>query len=141
MALFHLASTDGDYFALEGFFFGRIRDNDPALRGLLLIQPAHEDAVVQRSDLHNHFFDLSLTSIGWIAGISSARTRGLRLGLRAKTLLILFPRHLKIIRFLFLRIGFLSRPLLLLEFHSFRRSKFHFRIDLLGVNDESEIAE
>ena len=56
----HLAGTDGDYFALVRLFFSRIGDDDPALRGFFLFQPAYEDAVMQRSDIHSHFFDLHL---------------------------------------------------------------------------------
>src|SRR5437870_12215036 len=58
MALFHLAGSDGHYFALLRLFFSRIGDNDPAFRGFFLFQPAYEDAVMQRSDIHSHSFDL-----------------------------------------------------------------------------------
>src|SRR5438094_5847895 len=58
MALFHLAGSDGHYFALLRLFFSRIGDNDPAFRGFFLFQPAYQDAVMQRSDIHSHVFDL-----------------------------------------------------------------------------------
>src|SRR4029077_13994071 len=58
MAFFNLASSDGHYFTLMRFFFRRIGDNDPAFRGRFLLQPAYEDAIVQRSDIHGHFFVL-----------------------------------------------------------------------------------
>src|SRR5213082_1083054 len=57
-ALFHLAGPYRDYFTFLGLFFSAIGDNDPALRGFFLFQPAHKDAVMQRSDIHIHFFDL-----------------------------------------------------------------------------------
>src|SRR2546429_2283246 len=43
MALFHLAGSDGHYFALLRLFFSRIGDNDPAFRGFFLFQPAYQD--------------------------------------------------------------------------------------------------
>src|SRR5690242_13267068 len=57
-ALFHLAGSDGHYFALLRLFFSRIGDNDPALRGFFLFQPAYKHAVMQRSYTCRHFFDL-----------------------------------------------------------------------------------
>src|SRR5258708_2999717 len=58
LALFNLAGSDGHYFALLGLLFGRVGDDDPALRSFFLFQPAYEDAVMQRSDIHSHFFNL-----------------------------------------------------------------------------------
>ena len=58
MALFNLAGSDGYYFALMRFLFRRIGNDDPALRGFFLFQPPYEDAVMQGSDIHSHFFDL-----------------------------------------------------------------------------------
>jgi hypothetical protein len=49
MALFNLAGPDGYYFALLRLFFGRIGDDDPALPGFFLFQPAYEDTVMQGS--------------------------------------------------------------------------------------------
>src|SRR5207302_281134 len=46
MALFHLAGSDGHYFALLRLFFSRIGDDDPALCGFFLFQPAYEDTVM-----------------------------------------------------------------------------------------------
>src|SRR5438045_7598774 len=45
-SLFYLSRSDGHDFTLLRFFFRRIRDNDPALRGFFLFQPAYEDAVM-----------------------------------------------------------------------------------------------
>jgi hypothetical protein len=64
MAFFHLAGTDGDYFALVGLLFSRIGDNDSALRGFFLFQSAYQDTVMQGSYIHGHF---SLTSIRFIS--------------------------------------------------------------------------
>src|SRR6266852_73164 len=58
--LFHLSGSDGHYFALLRFFFSRIGDDDPTLRGLLFFQPPHKHAVMQGSDIHSHFFNLRL---------------------------------------------------------------------------------
>src|SRR5207249_581011 len=58
MAFFNLAGSDGHYFTLMRFFFRCIGDDDPALRGFFLFQPAYKDAVMQGSDIHSHFFDL-----------------------------------------------------------------------------------
>ena len=41
-------------------FYGGIRDNDPALRGLFLFQPACEDAVLQGSHIESRFYNLRL---------------------------------------------------------------------------------
>ena len=46
MALFHLASSDGHYFPLLRLFLSRIGDDDPALRGFFLFQPAYQNAVM-----------------------------------------------------------------------------------------------
>jgi hypothetical protein len=62
-ALFDLAGSDGYHFALLGLFFSRIGDNDPALRSFFLFQSAYENAVMQRSDIHSHFFNLRLIQI------------------------------------------------------------------------------
>src|SRR5258707_366830 len=59
-ALFDLAGSDGHYFPLMRLLFGRVRDDDAAFRGFLLFQPAYDDAVVQGSDIHSHFFNLRL---------------------------------------------------------------------------------
>src|SRR5712692_2119806 len=58
--LFHLSGSDGHYFALLRFFFSRIGDDDPTLRGFLFFQPPHKHAVMQGSDIHSHFFNLRL---------------------------------------------------------------------------------
>src|SRR5271157_1803244 len=133
MALFYLASPNGDYFALVRLFFSRIGDNDPALRGFLLFQPAYEDAVMQRSDIHSH----SSTSI---QSIPKARTKlcGYRPPLRMKSLLVLLPHGFEVVRFLFPLVGFLFRALPLFQFHSIRNGQFSFCVDPLGVDDESE---
>src|SRR6266436_2284485 len=60
MALFNFAGSNSHYFALLRLFLGRIRDNDAAFCGFFLFQPAHEDAVMQGSDIYSHFFDLRL---------------------------------------------------------------------------------
>ena len=45
-AFFHLAGSDGHYFAFLGLFFSGIGDNDPALRGFFFFQPAYQNAVM-----------------------------------------------------------------------------------------------
>src|SRR4029077_7704505 len=37
-----LAVTDGDPFPLLGFFFGRVRNDDPAFLALFLLEPLHQ---------------------------------------------------------------------------------------------------
>src|SRR6266568_2022391 len=51
-ALEHLAVARGDHLALDRLLLGRVGDDDPALGLLLLRHPPHDDAVLQRSDLH-----------------------------------------------------------------------------------------
>jgi len=46
MALFNLAGSDCNYFALLRLFFGRVRDDDAAFRGFFLFQPAYQHAVM-----------------------------------------------------------------------------------------------
>src|SRR5258708_4669112 len=46
MALFNLAGSDSDYFALLRLFFGRVRDDYASFRGLLLFQPPYQHAVM-----------------------------------------------------------------------------------------------
>src|SRR5207245_10677787 len=94
LALFHLAGSDGHYVALLMLFFSRIGDNDPAFRGFFLFQPAYKDAVMQRSDIHSHFFDLR-----------SIRYKTSRPILRAENLQILLPRRFQRITLLFLTLG------------------------------------
>src|SRR5690348_2753373 len=47
-----LAIADGDHLALLGLLLGRVRDNDPALLDLSLLEPLHQNPVVQRTNLH-----------------------------------------------------------------------------------------
>src|SRR5690349_16739626 len=58
ISLFNLAGPDSYYFALLRLFLGGVGNDDAALRGFFLFQPAYEDTVMQRSDVHGHFFDL-----------------------------------------------------------------------------------
>src|SRR5207302_8763000 len=115
LALFNLAGPDGHYFALMRFFFRRIGDYDPALRGFFLFQPAYEDAVMQRSNIHSHFlrppFDL-FQNLSTQPVVTTP-------DLRPKTFLVLLPRHFQVVRLLFLACGFAIRALLLVKFHGF----------------------
>src|SRR6266508_1454099 len=54
-----LAVSDGDHLALDRLLLGRIGDDDAALRLLLLLDALHDDAVLQRPDLHVDFLLLS----------------------------------------------------------------------------------
>src|SRR6266571_6799656 len=110
MAFFNLAGSDGHDFALMSFFFRRIGNNDPALRGFLLFQPAYEDAVMQGSDIHSHFFDLHSihSKTRTITSCDSRPT------LRAKNLPIFLPGYFQIIRLFSLAFSFPIRALLLL---------------------------
>src|SRR5205807_6705149 len=87
----------------------------------------YQDAVMQRSDIHSHFFDLR-----------SIRYKTSRPILRAENLPILLPRRFEVIRLLFLTLGFSLRPLLFVEFHSFRNGKFSFSIRSLRINDQPQ---
>src|SRR5262249_21713159 len=50
----HLALADGDHLALLGLLLGGAGDDDAPLRLLhLLLEPLHEDAVLEWSDLHH----------------------------------------------------------------------------------------
>src|SRR5256885_7754173 len=48
-----LAVTYGDDFALDGLFFGAVRDDDPALALLFFLDPLDNHAVLQRSYAHD----------------------------------------------------------------------------------------
>jgi hypothetical protein len=58
--------------------------------------------------------------------------------LRMKNLPILLARRFKVVRFLFLALGFPLWSLLFLYFHSICNGKFGFCVDSLGVNDQSQ---
>src|SRR5207253_1539521 len=47
-----LAVTDGDHLGLLGLLLGRVRDDDPALLDLFLLEPLHQKPIVQRTNLH-----------------------------------------------------------------------------------------
>jgi len=134
MAFFHLAGTDGDYFALVGLFFSRIGDNDSALRGFFLLQSAYQDTVMQGSYIHGHF-SLNLHSIysrnsAWNSLVAPAPS------LRVKTLQILQSRQGKFIGFLLLAIGFLLWALLLFQLYGFGNSLIGCGIGLQGIHDK-----
>src|SRR5213594_1733751 len=46
------AVTGGDYLALLRLFLGRVRDDDPALLDLFLLETLDHDSIVQRTNLH-----------------------------------------------------------------------------------------
>ena len=46
------AVTDCDDLALLGLFLGGVGDDDPALHLLAFVEPLHEDAVIERTNLH-----------------------------------------------------------------------------------------
>src|SRR3990172_4307382 len=48
----HLAVARGDHLALDRLLLGRVGDDDAALRLLLALEPLHDDAVLERTDLH-----------------------------------------------------------------------------------------
>src|SRR5688572_12643462 len=55
LAVFGLgAGTGRDHFALLGLFLGRIRNDDAPGSLLLLLDPAHENAVMERAELHGN---------------------------------------------------------------------------------------
>src|SRR5256712_2741671 len=47
-----LAVADGDHLALLRLFLGRVRDDDPALLDLFLLETLDHDSIVQRTNLH-----------------------------------------------------------------------------------------
>src|SRR5882672_7384873 len=47
-----LAVAGGEDFTFLGLFLGRVGDDDPALRGLLLLDATNDETIVQRSYLH-----------------------------------------------------------------------------------------
>src|SRR5258708_36851616 len=110
MAFFNLAGSDRCYLAPISFFFLRIGNNEPALRGFFLFSPADEDAVMQGSDIHSHFFDLlSIHSKTRTIPFCDSRPT-----LRAKNLPIFLPGYFQIIRLFSLAFSFPIRALLLL---------------------------
>src|ERR671938_127428 len=54
-ALVARARADGDDLALLGLLLGRVRDDDAAGRLLLLLEAAHDQAVLQRTEFHAIF--------------------------------------------------------------------------------------
>src|SRR6185295_9424547 len=48
----HLAVAGGEDLAFLGLLLGRVRDDDPALCGLLLLDAANDQTIVQRTYLH-----------------------------------------------------------------------------------------
>jgi len=58
-----LAGADGDHPGLLGLLLGRVRDNDPALLDLFLLEPLHQKPIMQRTNLHTLFL-LRWTSPG-----------------------------------------------------------------------------
>src|SRR5579872_1406015 len=48
------SGADRDHLALLRFFFGGVRDDDPARRFLLLLQAPDHDAVVQGTEIHGN---------------------------------------------------------------------------------------
>src|SRR5271157_442985 len=72
LALFAAAVAHGDDFAFLRLFLGRVRDDDAALHGLLLFQPPHQHAVVQRSDVDCHVCNSSDGEfrIAWEGGVT-----------------------------------------------------------------------
>src|SRR5262249_18572909 len=51
-ALVAAAGANGDDFALHGLFLGRVRNDDATLGLRVFLNPAHDHAVVQRTELH-----------------------------------------------------------------------------------------
>src|SRR2546428_2151558 len=47
-----LAVADGDHLGLLRLLLGRVRDDDPALLDLFLLEPLHHKPIVQRTNLH-----------------------------------------------------------------------------------------
>src|SRR5439155_12715758 len=47
-----LAVAHGDDLALLGLFLRRVGNDDPALFDFLLLEPLHQQAIVQRTNLH-----------------------------------------------------------------------------------------
>src|SRR5207247_5372870 len=47
-----LAGADGNHPGLLGLLLGRVRDDDPALLDLFLLEPLHQKPIVQRTNLH-----------------------------------------------------------------------------------------
>src|SRR2546425_3459045 len=47
-----LAVADGDHLGLLRLLLGRVRDDDPALLALFLLEPLHQKPIVQRTNLH-----------------------------------------------------------------------------------------
>src|SRR3989337_1321952 len=59
-----LAVADGFHLALFGLLLGRVRDDDPALLDLFLLEPLHQKPIVQRTNLHTLPLLLRWTSPG-----------------------------------------------------------------------------
>src|SRR5690606_9756184 len=61
------AVANGDHLALERLLLGGLGDDDATLGLLLLLDPLHDDAVLEWPDLH--VFLLKFHSGGWLAGL------------------------------------------------------------------------
>src|SRR3989338_7641188 len=77
----NLAVADGFHLALLGLLLGRVRDDDPALLDLFLLEPLHQKPIVQRTNLHTLPLLLRWTSPGR-GSVTKSRldpvTRGVR---------------------------------------------------------------
>src|SRR6202158_750520 len=77
LALFALAGADSDYFAFLLLFLGCVRDDDATLDAFLLFNALHNDAVVERGEIHCH---LERTSVDlWCDLTGSGKLRDLAL--------------------------------------------------------------
>src|SRR3989338_1836301 len=77
----NLAVADGFHLALLGLLLGRVRDDDPALLDLFLLEPLHQKPIVQRTNLHTLPLLLRWTSPGRCSVTKSRLdpvTRGVR---------------------------------------------------------------
>ena len=56
-----------------------------------------------------------------------------------KTLLVLLPRRIEVVGFLFLTRGLSLRFLLLLEFHGLGKGNFNFGVESFGINNKLKV--
>src|SRR5438105_15683386 len=61
-----LALADGDDLALLRFLFGGVGDDDPAAHLLAFLDPAHDDAIMKRSDVRCHNAPFLCVPTAWV---------------------------------------------------------------------------
>src|SRR5208283_4403794 len=107
---------------------------DSALRGVLLFQPAYDDAVMQRSDIQSHCVDLHS-----IYYKNSSTLCDHPRALRMKRFLVFLPRSFEVVGFLLLLVSFPFGAFPFLKLCPVRDSNFGCRTRSSRVNDKPKV--